>query len=117
MAIDDVADVASAVAASRPDAHVDATYDLTGPAAFTLAEAAELRHVRHRPRACAITPRRWTRPTRRARGYGAPDWQVEAWVSTYTAIAAGELAPVSGDVERVLGRPATSLEAVLRSQR
>jgi NAD(P)H dehydrogenase (quinone) len=24
--------------------------------------------------------------------YGAPAWQVEAWVSTYTAMAAGELA-------------------------
>ena len=40
--------------------------------------------------------------------YGAPDWQVDAWVSTYTAIASGELAPVTGDVER-LHRPATSL--------
>jgi NAD(P)H dehydrogenase (quinone) len=24
--------------------------------------------------------------------YGAPDWEVAAWISTYTAIAAGELA-------------------------
>ncbi len=23
--------------------------------------------------------------------YGAPDWQVDAWVSTYTGIAAGEV--------------------------
>jgi len=26
--------------------------------------------------------------------YGAPDWQVEAWVSIHTAIAAGEMAGV-----------------------
>ena len=48
--------------------------------------------------------------------YGAPDWQVDAWVSTYTAIAADELATVSGDVERLTGRPATSLAELLRGQ-
>ena len=45
--------------------------------------------------------------------YGAPDWQLDAWVSTYTAIAAGEMAGVSGDVELLTGRPATSLEDLL----
>ena len=45
--------------------------------------------------------------------YGAADWQLDAWVSTYTAIAAGELAGVSGDVERLTGRPATSLQDLL----
>ena len=45
--------------------------------------------------------------------YGAPDWQVEAWVSTYTAIAAGELAGISDDVERLVGRPPLSLREVL----
>ena len=29
--------------------------------------------------------------SRRA-AYGAEDWQLDAWVSTYTAIAAGEVA-------------------------
>ena len=37
--------------------------------------------------------------------YGAPDWQVDAWVSTYTAIAAGELAGTSDAVERIAGHP------------
>ena len=46
--------------------------------------------------------------------YGAPDWQVEAWVSTYTAIAAGEFAEVTGDVEAVCGHPATPLAEVVR---
>jgi hypothetical protein len=39
---------------------------------------------------------------------------VDAWVSTYTAIAAGELAGVTGDVERLAGHPATSLGELLR---
>ena len=88
------------------------TYDLTGPEAFTLAEAAE--------RAGAATGRelRYVEETleeayRSREVYGAPRWQVDAWVSTYTAIAAGEVAGVSGDVERVLGRAPRSLEDVL----
>ena len=49
--------------------------------------------------------------------YGAPGWQVDAWVSTYTAIAAGELAGVTGDVERLTGRPPTSLDQVIAASR
>jgi NAD(P)H dehydrogenase (quinone) len=41
--------------------------------------------------------------------YGAADWQVEAWVSTYTAIAAGELDIVTDDIERITGEPPISL--------
>jgi hypothetical protein len=47
-------------------------------------------------------------------GLRAPDWQVDAWVSTYTAIAAGELDGVTDDVERISGHPATSLTNLLR---
>lgn len=107
----DVAAVAAVVLAD-PGAHVGTTYDLTGPEALTLAEVA------------AIVEEMTGRPTRfldetlpeayasRA-SYGAPDWQVEAWVSTYTAIAAGEVAAVSDAVPRLTGRPATSLRDLL----
>jgi hypothetical protein len=43
----------------------------------------------------------------------APQWQYDAWVSTYTAIAAGELAEVTDDVERLTGRRALSLAELL----
>ena len=43
------------------------------------------------------------------RGYGASDWQVDAWGSTYTAIAADALAGVSDDVESTTGVPPMSL--------
>lgn len=36
--------------------------------------------------------------------WGAPDWQVDAWVSTYTAIAAGELERTSDAVQQLTGR-------------
>jgi NAD(P)H dehydrogenase (quinone) len=41
--------------------------------------------------------------------YGAPDWQVEAWVTTYTAIAGGDIAAVTDTVPHFTGHPATSL--------
>ena len=44
----------------------------------------------------------------------AQDWEYDSWVSTYTAIQAGELAGVSSDIERVLGRPGHSLTDLLK---
>jgi hypothetical protein len=45
--------------------------------------------------------------------FGAPQWQLAAWVSTYAAIATGELAIVSDAVVRLTGRPSMPLAAVL----
>ena len=112
VARDDVADVSTAVLLSA-GTHAGRTYDLTGPAALSFAEMAEI--------ITAVTgrPVRYRNETldeayaSRAR-YGAPDWQVKAWVSTYTAVAAGELAAVSTAVVDLTGHPATSLEELLR---
>lgn len=46
--------------------------------------------------------------------YGAPEWQVDAWVSTYTAIASNVMAEVSGDVEAITGTPPRSFETFRR---
>lgn len=46
----------------------------------------------------------------------AQTWEYDAWVSTYTAIKAGEQAGVSTDVEMVLGRPAMSLIDILKER-
>jgi len=111
VAREDVAAVAAVVLAD-PAAHAGAAYDLTGPDALTLGEAAALITEVTR------SPTRYIDETieeayaSRA-SYGAPDWQVDAWVSTYTAIAAGEVATVSDAVPRLTGRPATSLREVL----
>jgi len=40
-------------------------------------------------------------------------WQVEGWVSTRKAIAAGDLAGVTDDIPRLAGHPATSLAQLL----
>lgn len=103
----DVARVAAHVMAA-PEHHAGQTYDLTGREALTLEDAAR------------IITKATGRPTRyveetideayasRAR-YGAPNWQVDAWVSTYRAIARGELATVTDDVARLTGVPAMTL--------
>jgi NAD(P)H dehydrogenase (quinone) len=47
------------------------------------------------------------------RAYGAPDWQVEAWLTTYLQIANGELDVVSDTAPRLTGHPAMSLSEYL----
>lgn len=109
----DVADVAVAVLRD-PAAHVGATYTLTGPEALTLDEVAE--------RAGVVTGRRLryepetveeAYASRRAAYPGTPEWQLDAWVSTYVAIADGSCAVVTDDVRRLAGHPARTLEQAL----
>jgi NAD(P)H dehydrogenase (quinone) len=108
----DVADVAVAVLRS-PAEHAGSTYVLTGPEALTLTEIAA--------RAGAVLGRelRFEDETvdeayasRRA-AYDAEQWQLDAWVSTYTAIADGSVAEVTEDVRRVTGHAARTLEQSL----
>ena len=47
----------------------------------------------------------------------AQTWEYDAWVSTYTAIKAGEQAGGSTDIEKVLGHPASSLLDTLRDRK
>lgn len=114
VARDDVADVAAAVLRD-PAAYAGATLNLTGPQALSLAEAADTigavtgRSVRYHPETVEEAY------ASRAR-YGAPPWQVDAWVSTYTAIAAGEMDGVSSAVADVTGHRATTVEAVIRGR-
>lgn len=107
-------DVARAAAAvlRDPVAHAGRTYELTGPAALsfeTLAEtlsAVSGRSIRYVPET-AEEGRRWRAAT------GAPDWQLDAWISTFTAISRGEHERVTGDVEELTGRRPLSLEELL----
>jgi len=111
----DVADVAAAVLRD-PGAHTGATYTLTGPESLTLTEVAA--------RAGAVLGRalRFEDETVdaayawRLAEYGAEPWQLDAWVSTYTAIRDGSVARVTDDVRRVAGHDARTLEQVLLRQ-
>ena len=86
----------------------DVTYTLTGPEAMTVAEvAAEL--TRARGREIRFHNETIEEAYASRQKYGAARWQVDAWVSTYTAIAAGAMDVVTDDVQRLTGRPSTSL--------
>ena len=108
---EDVARVASAVI-RVPSEHRDVTYTLTGPEAISLDEAAAMiSAARETPvsfRHESIDEAYESRAS-----YHAPVWEVDAWVSTYLAIAAGEVDTVTDDVERVTGRRAMSLNEFL----
>ena len=103
----DVARAATAVLLD-PEPHAGVTYTLTGPEALTLTEAAE-RLTAARGRPFRFHNETLDEAYASRASYNAPDWQVEAWVTTYTAIAAGQLDVVTDDVERLTGRRATSL--------
>jgi NAD(P)H dehydrogenase (quinone) len=47
-------------------------------------------------------------------GYGAPDWMVEGWISTYTAVAGGELDTISDTVARLTDRRPITLAEFIR---
>jgi NAD(P)H dehydrogenase (quinone) len=112
VAQDDIAEVAAAVL-REPAAHAGRTYDLTGPEALTLEEvAATLTELTGRTVTYQQESVEEAYASRAV--YGAEEWLVEAWVSTYTAIAAGEVAGVSTAVEDLTGHPATSLAELLR---
>ena len=111
VARDDIADVAVAVLLG--DGHDGLTYDITGPQALTVAEmAGELSRACGQP--VSYVDETLAEAYASRAHYGAPDWQVDAWVSTYTAIASGELAAVTDTVRRVAGHDATPLAEVLR---
>ena len=44
----------------------------------------------------------------------AEQWEYDSWVSTYTAISENEQSGISNDIEKVLGRKATSLVEYLK---
>ncbi|RZS62692.1 SDR family oxidoreductase [Xylanimonas ulmi] len=105
---DDVADCATAVLLDeRANAHDQVAYELTGPDAITLGEAAAtLAELTGRP--IRYEPETVEEAYASRAGYDVGPQVVEGWVTSYTAIAAGALEHVSGDVARLVGRPARS---------
>lgn len=106
----DVAAVASTVL-DNPAAHENVTYDLTGPAALTLTEIAEVLS-KHTGRTITYREETVEEAYESRKKWPAEKWQYDAWVSTYAAIASGELSEVSDDVEKVTGRKPLSFEQV-----
>ena len=109
----DIAEVAVAVLTSD-GAHDGRTLNLNGPEALTMYEIAAILSD-HLGRTVSYIPETVDEAYASRASYGAPQWQVDGWVSTYTAIAAGELATVNGDIPEVTGHPALTLKQVLEA--
>ena len=111
VARDDVADVAVEVVLGAD--HTGVTYDVTGREALTMEETAST--------LSAATGRRigyvdeTLEAARRSRSvFGAPPWRVDGWISSYAAIATGEMAVVADTVSMLTGHPPIRLADYLR---
>ena len=113
VAQDDVAAVATAVL--RSDRYDGETLDVTGPDRVTMADVvsllAELTGRRIRYVDETVEEAYASRSS-----YDAAPFEVDGWVSTYTAIAASELDVVSPVVKMVTGRDPVSLRALLEGR-
>lgn len=108
----DVVEVAAAVLGS--DRHDDRTLNLTGPAALSLTDVADALT------AALGRPIRYHRETldeayASRSDLGAQRWEVDGWVSSYAAIANGDLAQVTRDVRHVLHRDPVGIADVFPS--
>lgn len=93
------ADVARCAAAvlQHPEAHRGRTYELTGRESLTMAEVAAT--IAAATGTDVSFHDETVEEAYASRAvHGAPDWQVDAWVSTYTSIAQGEQDVISTDV-------------------
>ncbi|GAA1770677.1 NAD(P)H-binding protein [Luedemannella helvata] len=111
VARDDVADVAAAILAD-PGPHAGRTYDVTGPVAFTLAEAAGALTAAT-GRIITYHPESLEEAYASRERFGAPRWAVDGWVTSYAAIATGELDVVSDTVRTVAGHPPMTFAELL----
>ncbi|MGV3712873.1 SDR family oxidoreductase [Pseudolysinimonas sp.] len=110
----DIARVAAEVLLDTKS-HVGATYDLTGREARTLTDFAKILS-RHQGRTVTFHDESVEEAYESRRVWAADDWQNDAWVSTYTAIRAGEMATVSSSVEDITGVPPLTLDEFLTAQ-
>jgi NAD(P)H dehydrogenase (quinone) len=110
----DIARTACAVLRD-PSAHRNVTYNLTGPEALTMTEIANILSTAA-GKAVRFHDETLTEAYESRKKWHAPDWQNDAWVSTYTAIAAGEMSTVSADIERITGQRAMTLAELLAAR-
>ena len=91
------------------------TLNLTGPEDLSMEEIVELLS-KETGNAITYVDESVEEAYESRKKWPAQTWEYDAWISTYTAIKAGEQAGVSTDVEKVLGRPAMNLIDVLKER-
>jgi NAD(P)H dehydrogenase (quinone) len=110
VARDDIADVA--VAALTTSGHDATTYDVTGPVAITMDQvAAEL--TRASGRLITYDAETLDQAYASRASFAAPAWEVAGWVTSYAAVAVGELDVVSSAVADLAGHQPMSFREYL----
>ena len=111
---DDLADVGAAVLLDDSGRFDGQALEVTGPEALSMDDAARvLTEVTGIPTEYRRQTVEEAWATRRPSGH--PDWEIEGWVTSYLAIAAGELSTVTDVVPTVAGHPARTVAQHLRA--
>ena len=113
VARDDVADVA--VAALLDAQHEGRAYEVTGREAYTLAEAARIL-AQFTGREVVYVEETLEEARASRAPSGAPDWEIEGWVTSYAAVADGTLDVVTDTVARLAGHDPMTLPEFLEAQ-
>lgn len=113
VARDDIADVAVELLLAPPDeAQI---LEVTGPQLLTMTEVAETM-TQVTGRATRYEAESLEEAYASRAGFGAEPWEVRGWVTSYAAIAAGDLDVLTETVQRVAGHPPMTLTEFLRSE-
>jgi NAD(P)H dehydrogenase (quinone) len=110
---EEVAEAAAKLLAS--DKPLLGTFPMTGPSSLDLAEtAALLSSLTHRALRYEDEPVAAAREWRSK--LGVPAWEVDTWVGSYEAIAAGEFEAVDPALATILGRAASDLATYISAR-
>ncbi|KAK4958299.1 hypothetical protein LTR10_004725 [Elasticomyces elasticus] len=114
VAREDIARLAAAVLA-KPNQHAGITYNVTGREALSMSDIAATISA-SRGRDVRFHDETIEEAYASRQSYGVPDWQIDAWVSTYTAIRSNVMAPVSNAIESVTGSAPMTLAEYLTAK-
>lgn len=108
----DVAQVLAKIL-ENPSNWTNQTLDMTGPEDLTMTDAAAILS-QDLGKTVRYIPETIEEAYQSRKAWPAEDWEYDGWVSTYTAIAAGEQAGLTNDADRVLGRKPISLADLIK---
>ena len=109
----DVSEVAAKIL-ENPTKWENQTLNMTGPEELTMNEIVKI-VSEHFGKEIKYTNETVEKAYESRKIWKAEQWEYDSWVSTYTAIAQGEQSGISCDIEKVLGRRATSLSEYLKN--
>ena len=109
----DVSEVAAKIL-ENPEKWENQTLNMTGPEELTMEEITKLAS-KYLGKEIKYIPETVDEAYESRKIWKAEQWEYDSWVSTYTAIAQNEQSRISNDIEKVLGRKATSLTEYLKT--